>query len=232
MPQHPDASPRFFFVGQAAHLLLLGVLVGIACMLIDFEHLQNRRLFGVGGAVWFALALGVPVLHQAFVWLAWRSELCFGTLSGWLGSRAFLIYRILFFILFWSRPATLILLGIADRDSLPIPVFVRVGLCLLLAIPAAYTLYSVVRYFGMARASGGDHFEERYRSLPMVTRGMFRFSSNAMYAYAFLMFWAIAIAAASWAALVAAAFSHAYIWVHFYCTERPDMKLIYADSGE
>jgi len=29
------------------------------------------------------------------------------------------------------------------------------------------------------------------------------------------------------AALVLAAFCHAYIWVHYFCTEKPDMKRIY-----
>ena len=29
------------------------------------------------------------------------------------------------------------------------------------------------------------------------------------------------------AALVVAMFSHLYIWVHYICTERPDMRLIY-----
>jgi len=27
--------------------------------------------------------------------------------------------------------------------------------------------------------------------------------------------------------LAAALFQHAYIWVHYYCTEEPDMQLIY-----
>ena len=48
-----------------------------------------------------------------------------------------------------------------------------------------------------------------------------------MYWFAFLTLWVIAVAGASWAGLVVAAFSHAYIWVHYFCTERPDMKLIY-----
>jgi len=29
------------------------------------------------------------------------------------------------------------------------------------------------------------------------------------------------------AALAAALFQHACIWVHYYCTEKPDMELIY-----
>ena len=31
-------------------------------------------------------------------------------------------------------------------------------------------------------------------------------------------------------ALVVALFSHAYIWVHYFCTDRPDMKLIYGSE--
>ena len=36
--------------------------------------------------------------------------------------------------------------------------------------------------------------------------------------------------ASSQAALLAAAFNHAYIWVHYFCTELPDMKRIYGDQ--
>ena len=59
--------------------------------------------------------------------------------------------------------------------------------------------------------------------MPLVTAGIFRFTSNGTYIYAFLLFWAIAIGFNSTAALTVAAFSHAYIWVHFYTTEQPDL---------
>ena len=32
-------------------------------------------------------------------------------------------------------------------------------------------------------------------------------------------------------ALVAAAFNHLYIWVHYWSTERPDMARIYGPAG-
>ena len=83
------------------------------------------------------------------------------------------------------------------------------------------------RYFGMARAAGADHFDARYRDMPLVDKGIFRFTNNGMYAFAFLVFWAIAIGFGSLAALAIAAFSHAYIWVHFYATETPDMDFLY-----
>ena len=44
---------------------------------------------------------------------------------------------------------------------------------------------------------------------------------------AILLFWAIGVGFASSAAIAVAAFSHAYIWVHFYATERPDMQFLY-----
>ena len=31
----------------------------------------------------------------------------------------------------------------------------------------------------------------------------------------------------SWNAIVLALFYHAYIWVHMYCTEDPDMRILY-----
>jgi len=94
-------------------------------------------------------------------------------------------------------------------------------------IPAVYAGYSVGRYFGIDRALGGDHFRQRYREMPMVHEGAFAWSSNAMYAFVFLGLWGIALITGSQAALAAALFQHAYIWVHYYCTEEPDMKLIY-----
>ncbi len=227
MTGKPSAPPRFFFVGQKVHLLaLIALLVG-AFLGVKWTALSESRLFGLDARVWFTISLAVPVLHQMYVWLAWRSELCYSTVTRRLGSRAFVIYQTVFMILLVARPVSLTLLVIADHDSLDLPIPVRVVLCVILGLPAAYTLYSVVRYFGMARAAGIDHFDESCRSMPLVKQGIFRYSSNSMYTFAFLALWVIAIAGASWSALVVALVSHAYIWVHYFCTERPDMKLIY-----
>jgi protein-S-isoprenylcysteine O-methyltransferase Ste14 len=142
------------------------------------------------------------------------------------------IYQIVFFVLFLARPVSLTLLAIADHDSFDMSIPGRVVICAILGVPAVYTFYSVVRYFGMARAAGIDHFDESYRSKPLVKEGIFRYTSNSMYSFAFLTFWAIAVTGASWAALVVAMFSHAYIWVHYFCTERPDMKAIYGSTPQ
>jgi len=55
---------------------------------------------------------------------------------------------------------------------------------------------------------------------------------NAMYALTFLGFWAVAFLARSQAALAVALFQHAYIWVHWYCTEQPDGVLLYGRSQD
>ena len=67
--------------------------------------------------------------------------------------------------------------------------------------------------------------------MPLVTRGAFAWTPNAMYTFGFLGLWAIALFARSHAGLVAALFQHAYIWVHYVCTEQPDMARLYGESA-
>jgi hypothetical protein len=98
----------------------------------------------------------------------------------------------------------------------------------MLSIPFVYLTYSLKRYFGFRRAFGIDHFETAYAIAPMVRQGIFRFTDNGMYVYGFLLIWIPAFVWQSAGALVAAAFSHLYIWVHYYVTERPDMQHIYS----
>jgi len=178
--------------------------------------------------VLFWLAMALPIVHQVFVWLAWRLELRSALTRKVMGFRGYLTT---FFILFGGRFVTLLMLAWVDSGSLHLALLPRVfltGLCLLLGV---YAMYSVIRYFGLARAAGADHFDPLYRGMPLVRQGIFRFTNNGMYLYAFLLFWAIAIGLNSSAALAVAAFSHAYIWIHFYATEEPDMRFLYAAAA-
>jgi hypothetical protein len=232
MPQHPSATPKYFWHGQFVHAIGLAVLLGLVWLSADRDHAQDRTFAGITTQGWFLISLLIPILHQVFVWLTWRSELCFGGLSRALGTHVFEVYRVVFFVLFVARPITQIMLAIADHDSLEISIPVRIIACTVVGLPALYAGYSVARYFGVSRASGADHFDTSYRDLPLVTEGIFKYSSNSMYVFAFLALWAIGIAAASWLAIVSAAFSHAYIWVHYFCTEKPDMGLIYGNPTD
>jgi len=208
-------SPNLW-LGQVLHIACLMILL-IALFLIwsALEH-PFPLIF------WAAVA--TPVLHQVFVWIAWRTELRSSTTSNVIGFHGYLV---IFFGLFVGRFVSLALLAWVDKGSLNLPGPVAIVLSVLIAIPGLYAIYSVRRYFGMTRAAGADHFDERYQKMPLVRKGIFRFTDNGMYLYAFLTFWAIAIGFNSLSALVVAAFSHAYIWVHFFATEKPDMDYIY-----
>ncbi len=210
-------TPPGLSVGQLGHFVCLAVLLALA-------HTAWRYL-GEPFPAAFWLAIALPVAHQIFVWLAWRLELARSATSATLGFRGYLA---VFFLLFGSRFVAILWLSWLDRGSLGLPLPAQLVGAALLALPALYAGYSVGRYFGMVRAAGADHFEPRYREMPLVKDGIFRFTHNGMYVYAFLGIWAIAFAFGSAAGLVVAAFSHAYIWVHFFATERPDMRFLYA----
>ena len=204
------------WTGQGLHLAALLILLALVALAWSTQGKPLPLAF------WTAVV--IPVVHQVFVWLAWRLQLKRSLTSRLLGFRG---YVLIFFILFAGRFVSLFVLSWLDRGSLGLPMVPRAAITLLLLVPGIYAIYSVQRYFGMLRAAGGDHFDTRYRDMPLVKRGIFRFTSNGMYLYAFLLFWAIAIGLNSMAGLIVAVFSHGYIWIHFYATEKPDMDFLY-----
>ena len=137
------------------------------------------------------------------------------------------MYSVLFAILIVLRPVLIFTLGWANRGTLEINAWLGYGVSALLAAPAGYLMYSVAHYFSFRRALGIDHFEARSGSAPLVRQGIFRITPNAMYVFGFFALWIPAFLFQSLAALVIAGFSHAYIWVHYYATEKPDMARIY-----
>jgi hypothetical protein len=208
-------------------LSLLVLLAGIYA-LVRYEVLAlEGSLWGVSAWTWLVWSLAIPVAHHLYVLLCWRLQLHYGTLTRALGKAAFPLYRIGFFILFWGRVVFVIFLAIADQGTLPLGWIACYAIAAVMAIPALYASYSVLRYFGMDRAAGLDHFDPNARDLPFVRKGIFRFTSNAMYLVVFLLLYVPGLLAQSTAALAVALFSHAFIWVHYYCTELPDMKRIY-----
>jgi hypothetical protein len=60
---------------------------------------------------------------------------------------------------------------------------------------------------------------------------MFKYSSNAMYTFGFLILWVPGLLLLSKAAILAGLFNHVYIWVHYFFTEAPDMKVIYGTEA-
>jgi len=183
------------------------------------------RSLGEPGPVAFWSAIAVPIVHQVFVWLCWRLELGSSAIAKTIGFR---IYLVIFFVLLGGRVVSILALASIDQGSLDLPIVPRAIATAILSLIWVYAAYSIHRHFGFKRGAGADHFDPRYRAMPLVREGIFRFTSNGMYLYGFLIVWAIAIGFNSAAALIVAGFSHAYIWVHFHATEKPDMDYLYS----
>lgn len=220
------------FKGQGLHYVFLAVLLAGVVAVANADVLAGQFL-GLPTAAWLVSAIAVPILHQIYVWLVWRSELYYARISRTFGQRAgFRSYAVGFAILFVFRLLTIIALALANRNSLNLhPALARV-LALGLLLLTLYSFYSVVRYFGVERAFGIDHFDARYRSVSFVKEGIFRFTDNGMYVFGFLALWLPGLLWLSQAALLAALFNHLYIWVHYYCTELPDIRQIYGPAAK
>jgi len=229
MKTHESLPPRYLFKGQFQHALLLGGLIPGAYFLAQ-PALEGTTWWGVSDRAWFWSLILVVVLHQVLGWFVFRTQLMYSLFSRLFGKHDLTVWTVLFLPLLTARPLLTLGLGLADAGSLGSAyrgIQILVGFFLLL--PSAYAMWSVVRYFGIYRAVGGDHFRQRYREMPMVNQGAYQYTDHAMYLLVFLVLWAVAFLTGSRAALATALFQHAYIWVHLYCTEAPDMRVMYGD---
>ena len=213
---------NFFFRRQIWHLGGTIILFYIGTQFVDLESNTNTFL-GVRTSGWFLIAMSIPLIHQAYVWICWRSELCWKYISNTIGFKG---YVIIFFILIISRLSAIVLCFV-DYGSLYKPGLLAWILGLILFIPGAYTMYSVKKYFGFLRAAGADHFFPEYKHLPFEKRGIFKWSSNAMYLFGIAIFFSFAVSSGSKAGFIFAIYSYISIWLHYFCTEKEDFKVIY-----
>jgi hypothetical protein len=210
------------------YLLLAALLVGVGVAVSQNDSLLAGQFLGISTGTWLAVAFAVPILHQLYVWFVWRAEFHHALISRWFGmEKGFWCYAVGFFIFFLARPISLILVALSNKDSLDLNPLGAVTLAVVLFIPWLYLLYSVHKYFGIDRALSMDHFDPSYRIRPFVREGIFRYTDNAMYTFAILILWILGLVFFSQAALLVALFNHLYIWVHYYCTELPDIYAIY-----
>jgi len=227
----PEAGTlRFLFHRQWLHLVGLVLLVPI-CGAFAAPALGAGEWLGVSDTEWFWASVVVAIVHQVIVAFIFRAQLGWSILTRLFGKTDMIVWGIVFMPLLIARPILILGVAVANAGTADLSRWFELAAGTALMIPAIYAGYSVGRYFGIDRALGGDHFRQRYRDMPMVREGAFAWTSNAMYALVFLGLWGIALLTGSLAALAAALFQHAYIWVHYYCTEEPDMALIYGGTG-
>jgi len=219
------------FQYQAWHLIsLLGLLFLLKTYISQNPSMLMGSYFNISASTWFWLAIAVPIAHQTYVMLVWRFELYQRSFTKrWGIEKAFKFYTIGFSILFGSRLISIIFLAISSQNTLSIePIYAYTAAAIITPL-VIYLFYSVKRYFTMARAYGIDHFDPHYHE-PYVKQGIFKYTDNGMYVFGLMILYLPGLLLFSKAALLAALFNHIYIWVHFYCTEQPDMQTIYGHT--
>ena len=220
-----DNKLSFFFKHQIWHLGGTVLLFYIGVQIVNLEG--NSKIF-LGGYTkeWFMLAMSIPLVHQTYVWICWRSELCWKSISNTIG---FKTYVIILFILIISRLSAIVLCFL-DYGSLYKPGWLAWSIAIIIFIPGAYTMYSVKKYFGFLRAAGADHFDTKYRNMPFERRGIFKWTPNAMYVFAIGIPFSFAVATGSNSMFIIAIYTYISIWLHYFCTEKEDFKVIYENN--
>ena len=217
---------NFFFKNQILHLGGTIILFYVGLQFVDLKNNTNAFL-GLSAFKWFVIAMSIPLIHQAYVWICWRSELCWKSISKTIGFKG---YVIIFFILIISRLSAIVLCFV-DYESLYTPGWLAWSLAIIIFVPGAYTMYSVKKYFGFLRAAGADHFDTKYRDMPFEKRGIFKWTPNAMYVFAIAIPFSFAIATGSQSMFIVSIYTYISIWLHYFCTEKEDFKIIYEDRN-
>lgn len=219
------------FKYQFWHLLILvALLVVIGIVATSSPDVLLGSFWNLSTRFWFWLAIAVPIIHQIYVLLIWRFELYQRTFSKRFGvSKAFRIYSAGFSFLFVSRLIVIIFLSLSSKNTLSIDPAIPYGLIILITPVVIYLFYSVKKFFTIERAYGIDHFDENYNE-PYVKQGIFKYTDNGMYVFGLMVLYLPGLLLFSKAAILVALFNHAYIWVHYYFTERPDMIEIYGKT--
>ena len=220
-----DNKLSFFFKHQIWHL---GGTVILFYIGTKFSGLQNNTntLINLNAFGWFIIAMTVPLIHQTYVWICWRSELCWKSISNTIGFKG---YVIIFFVLIISRLSAVVLCFV-DYGTLYKPGWFAWSLAFIIFIPGIYTMYSVKKYFGFLRAAGADHFDLKYRNMPFERRGIFKWTPNAMYVFAIGIPFGFAVATGSQSMFVVSIYTYISIWLHYFCTEKEDCKVIYGNN--
>jgi len=216
---------------QIWHLVSVIILIAVTQKFISISYdTTNGELWGISTTAWFRIAIAIPIFHQVYVWIIWRLELYNSTFTSRYGvQRAFKIYSAGFSLLFVCRMISIIILAMSNQGSLSVNPLYTYLIAALITPVIIYLFYSVIRYFTFERAFGIDHFDKNYNQ-PYVKEGIFRYTDNGMYVYGILVLYLPGLLLFSKTALIVALFNHLYIWVHYYCTERSDMKVIYGKT--
>jgi len=216
--------------GQPQHILIAILMTVGACTLLH-SPADAPTFLGLTAIGWAKTSIALALIHQIIVAFVFRLQLHKNLMTNLFGQKDMKVWAVIFMPLLIARPITVILTGWADTVPITDYRMIEMILGAALLAPAIYGMHSTLVHFSLPRALGGDHFRDEYLAMPMVTKGIFRYTANGMYGVVFLGLWGIALLFGSWNALVLALFQQAYIWVHMYCTETQDLRRMFPPSS-
>ncbi|MBI2070669.1 MAG: hypothetical protein HYT79_08715 [Elusimicrobia bacterium] len=215
---------------QGYHLLgylLLGSILYWAVLQNPESHGRALSLSTSGLAALSWILAGIFQFGSAIIW---RLELHRGYVHRTMGGTGFPLFRFFFAVIIITRMLLVIPISKTSAGTLPIPPALF-WILILAPLPLIiWACVSVLLYFGFIRATGADHFDPAYKKRGLETRGIFKYIRNPMYAVILLLLYHPGLYFQSFLGLVAAACHHAFVWCHYFCTEKPDMKKIYGDK--
>lgn len=217
------------FEGQVQHIAIVTFMaIGAFSLLVHVADSRWYYLFN--SMLWAKIAIVIAIIHQVIVAVVFRLELHKNWMTNRFGDRDMQVWAGVFLPFLVARPIAILMTGLSDTTSITSmrPLEILIGVIFIGG--AVVGMHSVLVYFTIPRALGGDHFRDEYAEMPLVKEGIFKYTNNGMYGVVFFGLTGIALVLGSWNALVAALFQQAYIWVHMYCTEEPDMRRIYGAS--
>ena len=215
---------------QGYHLLAFLLLGALLHYTTQVYPDGPRRVWGLSASQWIWLSWIAAGVFQFWITFFWRMELYGGRISAWMGAAGFPVYRAGYVVFGLLRLFPVVPISIASPATASVPLWVSLPF-LIVTIPLSlWGLYGAAVYFGVTRASGADHFDPAYREKNLETRGIYKYTPNVMYAVVLLALYHPGLVWQSAPGLIAAAVHHAFVWVHYFCTEKPDMKEIYGSK--
>jgi len=215
---------------QVLHFLIYSALFAVYWF---FKDKFTGQSFGpLSASGWFIFSWIAALLFHAWIVFFWRMEYHYEKISTWFGERGFTVYRAGFVILSLSSLLPLIPISYFTRGTADIHDTLKLILITVTTPLIFWAAFSVIQFFGINRAFGGDHFLQKYRDMPLEKRGTFKYIPNSMYVIILLLLYHPGLFYESFAGLLAALLHHTFVWAHYFCTERPDIKIIYGDRKD
>lgn len=214
---------------QGYHLLAFVFLGALQYVAILNIQLGSGRIWGHTTGEWVALSWIFAGIFQAWIAFFWRMELYGRWVTNKMGKTGFILHQAGYAVLGLIRFVLLIPICISTKNTLPITPLVSIAIIVLTTPPILWGLYSAAVHFGFTRAAGADHFIRRYREGGFEKKGLYKYVPNVMYTVVLFGLYHAGLFWFSTLGLIVAAAHHVFVWVHYFCTERPDIREIYGE---